>query len=144
MASKIVASVLFDDQTGIWKDALNDYVYGVISERLEKMQEAMSLYIENRNCLDKIIYFAQHTGTQLIRIGTTTNISDLHLTVGEMDIHVKLLFFAPGNTVIENEILDKFSHLGVHGDWFAGERELLDFIERLAKEELKSFKEIDK
>lgn len=138
MASKIVASVLFDDQTGIWKDALNDYAYGVISERLGKVQEAVVLYIENRNCLDKIIYFAQDTRNQLIKIGVTTNLSNLDLIIPK-NMSIEILFFAPGNTVIENEILDKFSHLRVHGDWFAGEEELLDFIERLAKEEIESF-----
>lgn len=121
-----------NDETGIWQGVLDEDAYTIMGLRLEKLQGDIDLYIEKRNRLDKIVYFAQDTKTQHIKIGITTNLFQrLNSIQMERNTIFELLFHTRGNSVIEGEIHKRFSHLNVYGELYKPEKELLEFISNM-------------
>lgn len=85
------------------------------------------------------IYFIQEKGSGNIKIGVSKSPAK---RLKQLQVYnstsLKLIFTIKGSYEIEGEIHDKFSKYNIHGEWFQGEEEILNYINNLKENKLVS------
>jgi hypothetical protein len=85
-----------------------------------------------KDYLNGYVYFVQGTEGSPIKIGWANNPKDRLKTLQTASpVKLKIIGIFPGTQEIEKFCHKVFSHLGIGGEWFNPEEELLAFIERL-------------
>jgi len=76
-----------------------------------------------------VVYFLQGVGTDLIKIGITTDpFRRATIMQVQCPVPLKIIGTMPGGVQKEIEIHWRFRHLFSHGEWFRAAPELVDFI----------------
>lgn len=94
----------------------------------------LALSGRERGASAPVIYFVQADTDGPIKIGTTTQLEQRLAALSNSDpAKLHLLATMPGDNKDEAQLHKRFRRLRLHGEWFAPDAELRDFIAGLAR-----------